>query len=398
MLQPHEAKKTNTVNTFFTISLILTPVLECYQSPLSSMNMATFLMMPLFVLLVLKKIVLKKSVTGEHLPIILLLYPFLILLNLVATNTLATDYVTYFRSLLWFFTVFVFGRFCYTENGFFGLYRKIILVASVLIIIQGFADYLLGHPFKIWIPSMLRTESYLESSEDLYRPCAFYLEPAHFSQSAILYLSYIIFGIRAKHDYRPQLKEILFVSVAIIISGSGQGYIYLGLLYSFWVLKMLKERSSGKMITLFVLSSLILVFLLLNTSIGQYALSRILPSDEYGVGGKALAGRTYGFTVLETLKQSQVWMGVGAYSASKYTEAYLTSYISTLFTLGILGLIYYTILVLYFFRKGAPYTKVFMILYSIMFSVASVTNISSIAFFLYPLVNSLNTYRDEFDN
>lgn len=74
--------------------------------------------------------------------------------------------------------------------------------------------------------------------EGMYRPCAFFLEPAQYSQYCTIGLGSCLF------THRPKTKNALFISLGIFASTSGMGFVSVFAIWGAWALSRQKLRKT----------------------------------------------------------------------------------------------------------------------------------------------------------
>ena len=192
----------------------------------------------------------------------------------------------------------------------------------------------------------------LANMEGIDRFGGLFMEPAHFTQSAMIYLCFLIFdnnkGLNNKY-------KIILIIVGIVFSGSGQGYLFLAILLFLWLFKylFLGKKTRGGIITLVTVGVVVIssIPLLYQFSFFQNALSRVA-NNNFGFGGKALAGRTYTNYIFGELDVQKRFIGVGFGHADDLTIGYVNSLYRHLFECGYISIPFLVLLIIVPSFKG----------------------------------------------
>lgn len=361
------------IDKLFNIYLVLLPILQYYKSFVPSMNMATFLaavFIPLFV------IDSKGKMTFYNRLIPIVIYLLFVTFNVILTSymfeydILTTNIMEYLRMLMLVFSILILGAPHFDCDYALSVLEKVLIASVCFMVIQLFFIYVVHRPITGNIPALVTNKKYRIAKD---RVSGFYMEPAAYAQSALLYIVFKVFSKGKKS--RTDIVCISVVVGGILLSGSGQGYAFLLVVLLMWIVRyfFLTGFSANKAIkgVLAILLILLAVSLLMRTSYGQHAVSRIVSEDSgnilEGVGGKALRGRTYTNNMFFNLSpQQQVW-GVGFGNVDQIAENYyINSLHYYLIEGGYVALgVMITILVITFLR-GDLRIRLFAILYCIM--------------------------------
>lgn len=209
------------------------------------------------------------------------------------------------------------------------------------------------------------------------------MEPAHYAQSALIYLSTFLFD--TKKSYKLSKTAFVIILFGVIASGSGQGYALTAVLFGIWFLNHLRitKLSVQKLFRLTGAALALGVVCLISLRIPfvQHAVSRFIGPDG-SLGGQALAGRTYTNIIFQQLSPKEKIYGIGFGHLSDLTSGYANSLYAHLIQCGYLSLGVLVFIFLYLLIKGKPRTKAFSILYALMVCFASVATPMSLCFFL----------------
>lgn len=234
--------------------------------------------------------------------------------------------------------------------------RKVIEAVSTLaavgVIIQSIAHYLLHVHIPMIVGSWVldEMESYrmyittgISAAEDhLYRPSAFFLEPAHLAQYAIVGLISCLF--RPKPHYRTAAV----ISLGILLTTSGMGMVLTVFAWGAYMLRLLRKSNTQNNVTQLmsvVIVSVVVVALLTQSSIMQSSLSRITGGVMSSTSGyNAISGRTLFWKVyIAPLSGNSLLWGKGF---AALPDVYFTGLMEMLFCYGLAGvsLFYITVI------------------------------------------------------
>ena len=376
------------ISAIFSCYIAIIPVLEYYKSPLSGFNSATFLAMVFCVLFLPLLFIEKKDKKIEFDSRMLPVWVYIIFLtfNIAACFSLY-DYSyewnnlsSYVRFVVLFFSLLVFGHNYFDFSVAIRFLEKFLTICAILIFVQDLLYIFFNIGVNISIPQLL-----MNSTDAVYagRSGGLYMEPAHYAQSALLYVCAFLFN----NDSRLILsrKSFFIVVFGIIASGSGIGYVLLAAIYFLWLVYNLRLNNlSPKKFISIVLSIVIVAFLcllLLQIPFVQNAASRFIGADG-SLGGKALQGRTYTNVLFKRLTPTQKMYGIGFGFLSRFTDGYVNSLYSHLIQCGYLSLIPLGFIALYILVKGRPFARAFVVLYIAMVCVAGVATPMGLCFFL----------------
>lgn len=363
----------------FTLVVILFPILSLYKTPIPGVDIAT-----LFALMFIPFLIINNEKISINKPLIIMLF-YTILSTFLSLwfQSSVDDSMIFFRlgKLVILIVVFLLWGFNSYFDSSYALktLRIVTLAATFYVVLQSVSQ----HFFYIVLPraiySLLVDSTHLvvqlidlESAySSNYRPSAFFLEPAHFSQYVLVYLAITLFGINRNSYFNLRWKEALFISLGIILSRSGMGIILASLLWFLFAVKVLISKRINKkhLLIVFTLSviTLISLFFLRNHDFIIYALNRVFATDD--VGYNAIQGRIGGYVSFLELNTLYQLIGVG-YGTINGT--YFNGLSSTLYWSGILGIIPMLYILIDAFIKGENFQKIFVLIYFILLSFAGV--------------------------
>ena len=392
-----------TIMKLFTSFVVLIPILQYYKSPFSIFNMATFLSFVfVFIFLFDSRGLLK----FDRRVIPVFIYITFISLNIIVSSylvkySISESIMEYFRMLMLLISVLFLG-FNYFELSYaLKILEKILFVSALFMIIQLIMIYVFNHPITGNIPVLVTNEGYKIARN---RPSGFYMEPAAYAQSSLLYLCFILFNRNL--NIKKRLPYLCVIVLGIFMSGSGQGYALLSLLFFVWILyNFFFVNMSKKMIVrgiVIILLVSIAVVIVLKTSYGQYALSRIINDEGSSLidhlGGSALSGRTYTNSLFYTLPNIQKIFGVGfGRSDTIAGNYYLNSLFYYLIECGYLSFLLWIYLLFLIFIRGNTSIRIFVIIFALLFTFSGCGRPMMICFYFSFLlkgkVKDINNYQ-----
>jgi hypothetical protein len=274
----------------------------------------------------------------------------------------------------------------------FRILKKVTLLAVTYIIIQTIAYKGAGILLPNAFLSLVSYEAYSEIdygtlAKHFYRPTAFFIEPSSFCQYTLLYLSLSIFGWDNKkicHNW----KHAVYISIGILLSGSGQGILLLVCMWLAWIVKrlILTKLHPRKLLILFgiLFVGIVSAPFLMKSEIIAKPLERIFTDNVEG-GGNAFLGRMGGYLYFFMLPNIFKLIGMGYGNVPK--DVYFNSLSYTLYCNGILG----CMLLIYLFgdiiRRGTGFQKIFALVYIGLITGATTFTAANICFYFSFIYN-----------
>lgn len=362
-------KKNNLMVIVFSSYVAVIPILQYYKSPISLFNLATFLGI-LFGIIFLISSIQKNKIPKLH-------FAFIFYICFLSINVIYVAYITriklsldyldvYFRMLILILSILWLGSSFFNYKIAFKTLRIVLSISAILMVFQLFFHHIFGIQITEKIPALLTSPSYGIVGG---RPEGLYMEPAHYAQSAILYLCWALFG--ENKNSKINWKYIIIITTGIIISGSGQGYLFIILLYVTWYFMSLrKSKKQIVMSILFVIIFFISLTMLSNLGIVQMALERVI-YENGKLGGQALDGRTWSNKYFLNLPDAQKWYGIGFGQKSQYTSAYMNGVYELLFQCGYPAFAVIFILLFSGLKQKERYKRIYTLLYAILINFAA---------------------------
>lgn len=349
----------------------LSPFLYMYRFPFIKANVAFYTYLLLFIVtIVMKKGRIKRKDTKAIVfPLVIVMFFYCIFgLLLIEKSTIYNLGSTNLTSIFTTFTFIAFAVITFNNKRMRDCYRKnienIAIFMSIVIILQ-YIFYYIFHttitvdrsfllPFKNFftdgVISYINVSGMI--SNGMFRPSAFFLEPAHFSQFCSIGLASLL--IREESIIN---RKAILVTLGMILTTSGIGILTVIMLWGY-VLVLNNQKLSVKVLTriiigLGVLLSILVVFFLTSSAF-RMAVLRI--TTEYAGHSSAIEGRLWSRTFLEDLSGRAKWFGTGfrnipVYGSEK-TTYYMTGIIELLYCQGIIGTAIFSAMYLWMFIKA----------------------------------------------
>ena len=389
----------NISNKLYTILIIMLPILGVYKSPVYFFDLGTFLVLASFPFILYKS---KGTILNNKTLIILLAYIFTASIYIFAHEfMLLLPILRTVKFLIMIFAVLLLGYHKLFDAEYAIKILKVITNVAVMYLIVQIVLY---RGFGILLPNgfpMLADNSgYLSNIYiSAIRPSSFFLEPAHFAQYSIVYLTYCIFGIESHQKLFKNWKNALFITVGIILSTSGQGILMVVILMSIWLLLNIakKKIKLQNIIYTFCMIMLLLIALplIMKTEVVTNLLTRIFTENISG-GGNALYARVSGYTILQNLNGIHSIIGMGFGNVPE--NMYLSGYAYIIYCTGYLGLAIFITLLTSTFLKVHKFSKVLVVLFAIMLIGAQMFTATSICFYFAIFYISKSKHTNIKDN
>lgn len=336
--------------------LSLSPFLYMYRFPFIKANVAFYTYLLLFVITMVKR---KGKIKSNDTNVLVLplavimffycIFSFLLVDKSTIYNSGGSNLTSICSTFVFIFlAVITFDneklRDCYRKNiEYIAMFMSIVVIAQYIFYYFFHTTITVDRSFLLPLKSLFTDGviSYISVSDmmsnGMFRPSAFFLEPAHFSQFCSIGLASLL--IREENIIN---KKTMLVTFGIILTTSGIGILTVLMLWGY-VLVMNNETLSAKVLTRiiigFVVLLLILVVFFLVSSAFRMAILRI--TTEYDGHASAIEGRLWSRSFLEKLSGKTKWFGAGfrnipVYGSDK-TTYYMTGIIELLYCQGIVG-------------------------------------------------------------
>lgn len=361
---------------FYTLVIVLLPALNVYKSIIPSIELGTFFIIICSIVFLFSK---RKEKVGADRMWGLLLFVFLV--GTIISSTINNDYsIRYFFRYLKI-VVIVFSIMFHCKDFFdyrFGLkvLKKFSILCSLFIILQTIL-----FKFGIILPGVIEFfisidgEMADQSVFSMYRPSAFFFEPAHFACYQFVYLSCLL----ADKSEPNRLRLIILTMVGIFLSTSGTGYVLAPTLVILSILLDNKAKNKVRNLIYGLIVVGFFVFIAFNTSTGIETISRFI-DDTGEIGGAATGRLDSGADLLFlSLPNELQWLGCGF--GYRPEDVYFPSLYAILYGDGYIGLFVLILLGLSFFYKTTLFGRLLLIAYFLLFMGAGVFNFGAIGIY-----------------
>ena len=377
------------------IVIPLLPILSIYKSPIPKVDFGTFTICVITILMILylknnnKKIVLCTRKQPLNMLLVYSTYIFINFLLSLLFYQLNVSVFTVLARVIKFCVIILFINLCISNELFdYKLLYKELKVVTVLsclmILLQTMSYYVLKkNIYGVFMQLVLQGDyKYIDYNsmnlQYLYRPCAFFLEPSGLSSYLVLYLAILL-------SSKPEKKSIvlaIFVTICMILSTSGQAFLYCGILWILFICKCFRKYLNKTTILLLLIIILILpiiLYRLYSLEIIYKSIQRIV--DGSSSGGNAVNARVLSFYYYNTLSFVNKLFGVGY--GNPIPNVYFNSMGYTLYCTGFCGLL---IVIDFFIRILKKYKNKSFIICWIISTVFSTTFIATNIAFYYPYI------------
>lgn len=209
----------------------------------------------------------------------------------------------------------------------------------------------------------------MSEADAMYRPCAFFLEPAHFSQ-------YVMFGLGSTlFQLKPNLKKAMWISLGLFATTSGMGFVIVFAIWGWWYITSNKYQNNRRFIgrlVLIVVAMLLAVMLLNNIPYFERIISRFTGSGDSDYN--AIEGRLFFWDkIFGGLRSGDLVTGYGDNQQYQLEDVYMTGFMKVLYMYGIIGFTLLSIFLLYVLKKVHIEAKAFVLIYIGLLFLANLT-------------------------
>lgn len=271
------------------------------------------------------------------------------------------------------------------EKLVFGIMSTVSIVASVIVLIQLLCHYVLGFNLAPYIPFLIKDSTLEQYSHvinagvdnwGMYRPSAFFLEPSHFSEYAVVPLLWLLLNKKKRNSE----KIALFISIGILLTRSGMGSaMVIGGWIAYYIKGLdLKKNENVVNAVLVVVGAIVAFLLLLKLPFFQSAVNRVVATqDDYN----AINGRLFFWDhYFSHFSFSQFVWGEG-YNTVKL-DKYMTGFMKLLYCSGIIGVLLFYFMLLQHVTKKEWFKNVFILFYSVLVFFAGLVSVINLVFYL----------------
>lgn len=335
--------------------LVLLPVLSQYQ--VGPLDLDVVLMAVFFLAFVLSSRYLTITRFNRQIFAIVIYIVVITVLNLLVGKHYSQNSEIILRAgryCLYLLVVFFFGNKHVSYEELMRIYRVVAILACAYLLIQAVFYYGAG----ITLPNKLGGRSRSENGPEVGRLRSFYSEPAELGYNLLPFLACSLFGAPYRRKGNSGYFDALMVTVAVVVSTSGQGVIAAAVVWAIWLVPRIWNKQFKTKDALLVIGVVIAAVLLYMSGIMKFTLGRVYTGDtETG----AIAARSSGYQSLALLSPLE-WLfgtGFGNYVVENtfsldlvYEYVNYSTIAEFLFTLGITGTLLWVLFFSTVFRSG----------------------------------------------
>lgn len=275
--------------------------------------------------------------------------------------------------------VFAIGSGIVNERLLRRIIETISTIAAVCVLLQQMIHITTGTHIPLYIGSLFIGELKEQYSvalttsvvDGLYRPSAFFLEPAHFTQYCIIGLGSCLFS------ERPDFRKSFFISLGIFATTSGMGLVSTFAMWVWWYVT--KHRISAGKIVILLLALAVIYIVLDHISFTHNIISRFTADPDSG-DYNAIYGRIWWWdTYFGDFSLSAFMFGFGLDSLPE--DAYFTGFMKQLYCYGVIGTTLLVCFLIQLLIKSSNLGRACIIIYIILFFFADITGYVSLLFY-----------------
>lgn len=324
----------------FTLVIVLLPILSIYETFVPNLSYGDAILIILFPIF-LSRIIIRKHLilSKQKTPIVVfLLYIFISFMLQIMLNT-GVEVLSTFRYLLYLlYLLIAFDEFDF-NYGIKAL-GKVTIAISVYVIVQFLYFYIFATtlPWYIFGTNVMDYGIIARENSDyyltFYRPTGLFMEPTHFAQYVVVYLTFLLlFNFQEK----PKIVSITIISIALLVSASSLGFIYLLLIWLLWFILKQKYKVSIKSILLTITLVFFLTQVIMSVEYFEKIITRVFVDKSFS--GAAVG---YRFNSLIFFKETDIPLVNWLIGFGRGTEkSYFTGVFYFLINNGIIGLLIY---------------------------------------------------------
>lgn len=383
------------MKNFFTLLVVFFPLLSVYISPIPGVDLATLILLIFIPIVFLQDKYKEVSINRcymMHIGFWVLIFTTSLInyfdLRSEDTILILARYLKFFILILSCLILSATNIFQKEEAICYLL--KIAKISSIIIIIQQLLFTLKGIVVELVYKPFVIDRSYdvvIDVTQlSLYRPTAFFLEPAYFAQYVVIALAIAVCRTDTKDI------DIFLMYSGILMSTSGSGILIATILIGIFTYNRLINNIGIKRNLLFFI---VLVVSLSgsNLDVVSKAIERIDISDE--TGQSAFWGRMGGYSyIFNELDLSNMIFGHGL---GNVPLGYFNGIAYMIVTIGLLGLVLFLIIFGLTYFNGEKYQKFLVIVY-LYYILGAQLFTPNYLFFFIPLLLTQKKVYSQFKN
>lgn len=280
---------------FFSIFIIVMPIIGIYATPIPGLNMAELILIIFWGIVILKK---RKFNTlnnkNKKLFGLVIYFTISFIIASLCFNFKLEGLLSFIRFNFYYVSAVILGQSFFD----FKIFSKYIIKISYLIIIFIIIQYIYYYKthralsgflpfFDIYLQEYATLDFTLEAKTFFFRPTSFFLEPAHFSQ--FMFVPFII-SLWTKKDIFIKI----LIWIGFFLSTSSQGILISFIIVAYYLKKEYFEKKfdyKKLVITIFFLIlGMFIMFAISKTKIFSYSMGRILSGGKESAAYARLGG------------------------------------------------------------------------------------------------------------
>ena len=369
------------IDNAFTIFVALCPIIGCYKSFVSGVNLAEIILIGFVGLFIIDgKLYIAKKGPEKILVLFMVYIIFVSLISVLFNKMGGAELTRTIRFGLYFFVVSLLCR-KHIDHRMFIKWTKIVaIVSGAFIILQYILFYAFGKVQLGVIQNLLYFSGYAEHDYEMifsnyFRPSAFFVEPAQMAQ-------YLCMPFSAALLYEQKIDTLtsIFCLIGMLLSTSGQAVVFLAtLLLITAIVRGLKNQNRNKLFKSFLVMifGFIVVSKIMSTELFSDALKRLNPGGTNSPFYARMHVYTYAFF---DKNFAEILFGNG-YGSVPTTNDFVPGLVYILYGAGIVGTFVFAAFLFYAWWKGSSFEKSIVALFAITLVGANIiTNVMMIPY------------------
>lgn len=314
----------------FTLGIILFPVLNIYGVGIPGLSVGKFFLL----IIIFCEMLLAPKMTGICIPKRLIPFVLWMLLSPLIycfTDWLVVSSMVYkFIGVSGFWLTIAFAYRLIDWNLAVKYYEKCVVLFSIIFLVQLIFYFTVNLNLSLIIPSFPLADAsssdyYVNMQSSLQRQSSVFLEPAHFS----VYISiFLILALRKSKGLAANLKSVLFITIVMLLTRSGNSYLSLIIIYTLYFIMNIKTVFVNKKGLIFILACLFFATPMYNRirNVEEFnnLFSRVNELQSQGDRNTSGFERVYrGYYYYEDMDLFAKVVGVGQGNIEAYTNSHM---------------------------------------------------------------------------
>lgn len=374
------------ISKLFTVTLVALPAMNVYRSPIPSVELGTLIILACTIFFFCLRPGVGKPEVGSLWIYLLLVFFVCTSISSIILSYNSSEYSKVFfrfvKIVIIVISIIAFGKERFDYQLAIKVLKIFSLFCAIYIIIQNLGYYAFGtRILGVYFP-LASSDDYTELNaiqKMMYRPCAFFFEPAHYAAYSLVYLCWLL--THNNENYRNW--QIILMVAGLLFSTSGTAFVILPIIFIVSILFKIKDGTIAfhnvwKYIIVFSIV-VVLICLFFMSDIGSASLGRFI-EDDGSIGGAATGRLQSGaFGLFQQLPSILQFIGCGF--GYRPDDVYFPSIYAILYGDGYLGLGMFIILLTTYYMKANQFGKMLCITYSLLFIGTGVFNFASIGLY-----------------